>query len=106
MFRDACDELRRKFVRSFMDLIVIRLLADKPLWGYKLMTTIKDVYDIKVGPSVIYPLLDGLEEAGFIEGSEEYDGKRRRKIYRTTPEGLEQLECLGEILKEFSVSAP
>lgn len=102
MSEDACKELRKKFIRSFLDLTVLRMLAHEPTWGYKLMTLMKEIHDVRVGPPVIYPLLDSLEADGFVECKESYAGKRRRKVYSATPEGAEMVRCFGEILLEFS----
>ncbi len=102
MSEDACKELRKRFVRSFLDLTVLRMLASEPLWGYKLMKMIKEVHDVRVGPPVIYPLLDSLEADGLVECRETYEGKRKRKVYSATPEGAEVVRCFGEILLEFS----
>ena len=102
MSEDACKELRKKFIRSFLDLTVLRMLAHEPTWGYKLMKLMKEIHDVRVGPPVIYPLLDSLEADGFVECKESYAGKRRRKVYSATPEGAEMVRCFGEILLEFS----
>ena len=99
---DTHRELRKRFVRSFLDLTVLRMLADEPLWGYRLMTKIKEDHDVKVGPPVIYPLLDSLEAGGLVEARETYEGKRKRKIYNITQEGIERVEYYRGILLEFS----
>ena len=78
------------------------MLVDEPLWGYRLMTKIKEDHDVKVGPPVIYPLLDSLEVGGFVEARETYEGKRKRKIYNVTQEGMERVNHYISILLEFS----
>jgi PadR family transcriptional regulator PadR len=102
MSEEACKELRKRFARSFLDLTVLTMLAREPTWGYKLMAMVKEVHDIRVGPPVIYPLLDSLEADGLVECRESYAGKRRRKVYSVTPEGAEVVRCFGEILLESS----
>ena len=78
------------------------MLADEPLWGYKLMTRLRDDYGVKVGPPVIYPLLDSLEAEGLVEVDETHEGKRKRKIYNITKNGMERVEHYRGILLEFS----
>jgi DNA-binding PadR family transcriptional regulator len=78
------------------------MLVDEPLWGYRLMTKIKEDHDVKVGPPVIYPLLDSLEASGLVEARETYEGKRKRNIYNVTQEGLERVKHYRSILLEFS----
>ncbi len=102
MSEDANRELRKRFVRSFLDLTVLRMLVDEPLWGYRLMTMIKEDHDVKVGPPVIYPLLDSLEADGLVEAKETYEGKRKRKIYNVTQKGLARVKHYRSILLEFS----
>jgi len=106
MSEEAYVELRKKFVRSFLELMVLRMLADEHLWGYKLMTMMKEIHDIKIGPAVVYPLLGSLEADGLVECNEIYEGKRRRKVYKVTSEGVERLRCFGRILQEFSGAPP
>jgi PadR family transcriptional regulator PadR len=106
MSEDTCKELRKRIVRSFLDLTVLRMLAHEPTWGYKLMTMVKEIHDVRVGPPVIYPLLDSLEADGLVECRESYAGKRMRKVYSATPEGAEMVRCFGEILLEFSNTTP
>lgn len=105
MSEDDYGELRNRFVRGFLDLIVLRMLMDKPLWGYRIMSELKDEYGIKVGPSVIYPLLDTLESDGLVECNEIYEGKRKRKVYNTTSKGVEKVKQLVTVLGEYTVSA-
>lgn len=78
------------------------MLSEEPLWGYRLMTKIKEDHDVKVGPPVIYPLLDSLEAHGLVEAKETYEGKRKRKIYNITQEGIERIKHYRSILLEFS----
>lgn len=55
------------------------------------------------GPSAIYPRLNELEKSGFIEVAEK--GKRGKKIYEITEEGLDYLdkneEELDKIIKRL-----
>lgn len=98
---DTCIELRRRFVRSFLDIMILHMLEREPLWGYKMMSILKEGYDIKVGPPVIYPLLDSMEGNGLIEGKEVYEGKRRRKLYSATQKGIQTVKCIKNIVADF-----
>lgn len=97
---ELCEKLRTRFVRSFLDAVILRMLADEPLWGYRMMTILSESHGVEVGPPVIYPLLNSMESDGLIEGSEVYVGKRRRKMYSATQKGFEYLKCLEKILSE------
>jgi DNA-binding PadR family transcriptional regulator len=100
---DPCNELRARFSRSFLDAVVLRMLIREPLWGYRMMTMLREDLGVTVGPPVIYPLLDSMEKDGLIEGKDVYAGKRRRKTYSPTQNGIEFLNCLSKILSEMAV---
>ena len=94
-------ELRTRFVRGFLDVTIMKMLQEEPLWGYKMMGVLKDRYGVKVGPPVIYPLLDSMEADGLILAEEVYSGKRKRKVYRVLPKGETMLKNLDRIIEEF-----
>ncbi len=77
------------------------MLSSEPLWGYRMMNVLNEKFGIKVGPPVIYPLLDSMEADGLIEGEEVYEGKRRRNMYSATRKGIETVRCLEKILADF-----
>ncbi len=95
----ALRELKERFARSFMDVLALRLLEREGMWGYRLASRIEETYGVRVGPSVIYPLLRDLEERGLVEGREERIGGRRRRIYEVTERGREFLEEYMELLR-------
>jgi PadR family transcriptional regulator PadR len=94
--------LMKRFARGFMDLTILRILSGEALWGYRLMSLLEERYGVKVGPSVIYPLLDSMQADGLIESQETLVGRRARKVYTPTEKGLEQLRCLQSVLVEFT----
>lgn len=94
-------ELRTRFVRGLLDVTIMKMLQEEPLWGYKMMGVLKDRYGVKVGPPVIYPLLDSMEADGLILAEEVYSGKRKRKVYRVLPKGETMLKNLDRIIEEF-----
>jgi DNA-binding PadR family transcriptional regulator len=100
---EECSTLRVRFARDFMDLTILRILSGEALWGYRLMSLLEGKYGVKVGPSVIYPLLDSMQANGLIEREETFIGRRARKVYRPTEKGLKQLRCLQSVLPEFTV---
>lgn len=99
---DLCDGLRKRFARSFLDVTILHMLAREPLWGYRMMTFLRERHGVKVGPPVIYPLLDSMQTDGLIDGKDVYAGKRKRKMYSITSKGHENLKCLEKILSEIT----
>jgi DNA-binding PadR family transcriptional regulator len=98
---DPCQDLRRRFVRSFLDITILNMLLGRSLWGYKMMAVLKEKYGVKVGPAVIYPLLDTMEAKELVDSKEIYEGKRRRKVYNSTEKGIDHLRCVQNILREM-----
>ena len=98
---NSCQEIRTRLVRSFLDVTVMSMLAEEPLWGYRLMTLLNERYGVRVRPPTIYPLLDTMESKGFIVGEETVSGKRKRKLYRATEKGLAQIACLKTAVSEI-----
>jgi DNA-binding PadR family transcriptional regulator len=94
-------ELKTRFVRGFLDVTILKLLLEEPIWGYKMMEVLKDRFGVKVGPAVIYPLLDSMESGGLILAEEVYSGKRKRKVYKVLPHGETMLKNMDRILKDF-----
>jgi len=94
-------ELRTRFVRGFLDVTIMKMLLEEPLWGYKMMGVLRDRYGVKVGPPVIYPLLDSMEADRLILAEEVYSGKRKRKVYKVLPKGETMLKNMDRILKDF-----
>ncbi len=79
-------------LRGMLDVVVLRLLADKPLHGYAVINAIRKRYGVYLGPSTVYPLLNTLEEQGYIESEWMLDADRPRKVYRLTREGYNLLQ--------------
>jgi len=94
-------ELKTRFVRGFLDVTIMKMLLEEPLWGYKMMEVLRDRYGVKVSPPVIYPLLDSMEKNGLILAEEVYSGKRKRKVYKVLPKGETMLKNMDRILKKF-----
>ena len=94
-------ELKTRFVRGFLDVTIMKMLLEEPLWGYKMMEVLRDRYGVKVSPPVIYPLLDSMEKNGLILAEEVYSGKRKRKVYKVLPKGETMLKNMDRILKNF-----
>ena len=94
-------ELQTRLVRSFLDITIMKILTEEPIWGYKMMEVLKERYGVKVGPPVIYPLLDSMEENGLIRAEEVLSGKRKRKVYSVLSKGSKMLDDMDRILRDF-----
>ena len=96
---------RRELRRGTIELILLKLLETKEMYGYQLASVLAEkggeMLQIKEG--TLYPVLYRLEDRGFII-SYRNNPKRGvpRKYYRLTGKGTKYLEKLLEEWKNFS----
>lgn len=83
---------RRLFDHGDLRLVILRLIAEKPRYGYELIKAIEEQLGGAYSPSpgVVYPTLTMLEELGYATVSASEGGK---KLYAITPEGSAFLEA-------------
>jgi DNA-binding PadR family transcriptional regulator len=82
---------RRRFFRhGELPLVVLAMLADRPMHGYELMSELSRLFGPRYRPSPgsVYPALEALEAEQLLEGETETG----RNTYRATEAGLEALE--------------
>src|SRR6202789_4323534 len=82
----------RLFDAGDLKLVILKLLAEQPSYGYQLMKTMEERLAGGYTPSagVIYPTLTMLEEEGLISAS---TSEGNKKVYSVTSKGLEFLEA-------------
>jgi len=80
--------VNEKFVRSFLDVIAVTILNNRPTYGYEIISTVHKKFGVLLSPGTLYPLLHSLEDNGFIESSHN-SGKI---IYSTTPKGEQKFK--------------
>jgi DNA-binding PadR family transcriptional regulator len=80
-------------------LVILRLLAEQPSYGYQLIKTMEQrlAGGYTPSPGVIYPTLTMLEEEGLASSQTE----NNKKIYSLTREGTEFLESNKERIGEL-----
>jgi len=84
-------KVQTKLMKGLLDLIILNLLKSKPMHGYQIITCIRKNFGVYFGPSTIYPLLNSLEEKGYIRSEWDLSRDRPRKVYSLTKEGLNLL---------------
>jgi DNA-binding PadR family transcriptional regulator len=80
-------------------LVILRLLADQPSYGYQLIKTMEQrlAGGYTPSPGVIYPTLTMLEEEGLAVSSQD----NNKKIFSLTQEGIEFLDANKEQIGEL-----
>lgn len=101
------EAISRQLKKGVLDILLLRLLAEEPMYGYALMATLEarsgGFFAIKEG--TLYPVLYRLEDGGYITSSWAQEPARRgaqRKYYAITPAGREQLRQGEAALAAFS----
>lgn len=98
-------DLQRELRRGTLELLLLRLLAEEPTYGYELVSKLSrrsaGRFEIKEG--TLYPVLYRLEDAGLIVP--EWDQPARgvpRKVYRLTEEGEERVDELTAAWRTYA----
>ncbi len=99
--------LERELKRGTLELLLLRILADEPTYGYQLVRRLDERsagrFAIKEG--TLYPVLYRLEDAGLVVP--EWNQPARgvpRKYYRLTDAGQDRVKQLAEAWQSFSAA--
>ena len=91
---------RRRFAgfrRGALQYLILKSLSEKPKHGYEIMRSLSEEFGGFYRPSAgaIYPILQTLEDEGYIKGEEQED----KRVYLITPKGIGFLENSEEKFK-------
>jgi len=99
-------EVQNKLMKGLLDLVILQFLNSKPMHGYQIISSIRKNFGVYFGPSTIYPLLNSLEEKGYIKSQWDLTNERPRKVYELTKEGQSLLSftenSLNHICRKIS----
>jgi PadR family transcriptional regulator PadR len=81
------------FMTGVPEILVLRLLADREMYGYELVQAIEVATGqaIKLGEGVVYPVLHALEESGYLRARRKPVNGRTRVYYSVTAGGKKRL---------------
>ncbi len=101
------ESLQRELKRGTLEMLLLRILADEPTYGYELVSRLSrrsgGHFQIKEG--TLYPVLYRLEDAGLVEP--EWDQPARgvpRKVYRLTAAGEQRVGETTEAWRSFAAA--
>ena len=111
---ESSVEWLKEMRRGYLRIEVLAFLSRKPRHGYEIMKEIKERTAGFWRPTAggIYPILQNLEESGYVEGEWDAHQRRKRKTYRITDIGRPVLqkalarqnqiaENMGDLFGEF-----
>jgi DNA-binding PadR family transcriptional regulator len=93
-------EIVQRITRNLLDIQLLRLIQMQPMWGYKIKKQVETKFDVTLRHGALYPLLNALEEKGFLTSQKQQQGGRTRKVYTITKKGEQYIETYKDILKE------
>jgi PadR family transcriptional regulator, regulatory protein PadR len=87
-------EINKDLVAASATPLVLAILAERDSYGYAILKRVSELSGgrLEWSDGMLYPVLHRLERLGYIAGKwQKSEAGRRRKYYRITPEGKEQL---------------
>lgn len=85
------------FLNGVPELLVLRLLRDREMYGYELVQAIREASgdQLTFAEGVIYPLLHALERDGALSTRRQTINGRSRVYYSITPTGGQRFDALS-----------
>lgn len=89
----AGNDTNPSFMNGVPELLILRLLADREMYGYEIVQAIQERTQevVTVGEGVVYPVLHGLELEGALKSHRKTVQGRSRIYYSLTPAGKRRL---------------
>lgn len=84
-----------RFVKNYLDMIVLALIMKKKMCGMDILKCIKKSFDVSLSTGTLYPLLHDLERKGLLDCDYGIRRRYKKKIYKPKDE-----ELIEEILRE------
>jgi len=90
----------RDFFLGFVRVHVLHHAAQEPVYGLALIEELRR-HGYELSPGTLYPLLHGMEAAGYLAREDRTVGGRVRKYYAITADGRAVLEEARERIAEL-----
>jgi PadR family transcriptional regulator PadR len=88
---------------GFVRIHILHHAAEGDVYGQWLIEELAR-HGYRISPGTLYPMLQAMEERGYLASREDSDGRlgRRRKVYTATLEGRKGLALARERLRELT----
>jgi len=93
-------EIVQHITKNLLGIQLLRLIHARPLWGYKIKREMETKFNVKLRHGVLYPLLNSLEQRGFLRSEKQEQAGRARRVYTITKKGKEYIRTYYSILRE------
>ncbi len=92
-----------EWLRGFLSLAVLRVMADGPSYGYAINTQLSEAGVGEIKGGTLYPLLARLEAAALVTSSwQAGDGGPGRKFFELTELGRDELDHRSRAWASFA----
>ena len=91
------ENLHKRVIKSFMDIIILAELKMNPMSGYDAISHIHKRYGILMSSGTIYSLLYCLERDGLIKGAQ----NQRKRVYTLTKKGEQNIKIITKANEEI-----
>jgi len=92
------ENLRRRTIKTFMDMLILAELQQKPLSGYDIISLVHRRFNVLVSSGTVYSMLYSLERKGLVTA----DMDNRKRVYTLTEKGEQTLETVGRANMEIN----
>ncbi len=94
-------QIVQHIIRNLLEIKLLRIVQAQPTWGYKIRKEVETDFGIKIRHGALYPALNSLEKNGFLESATQQRGKRTRKVYSITENGIAYMDEYYDTIKEL-----
>jgi len=91
------EKLRRKTLKSFMDILILSELKIDSLSGYDIIGLIHKKFGILISSGTVYSLLYSMERNGLIKGV----WNQRKRVYMLTEKGEQNTKVITNANEEI-----
>lgn len=97
MSSQAVEDLKKRVITNFMDILVLTEMKKGALSGYDIIDMIQKRFGILVSPGTVYNLLYSLERNGFIKNV----GSQQKRVYSLTTQGERNIKLFMKANNEI-----
>jgi len=103
---NLADQIKRRFSKSFLDILILQQIKAGPTWGYEIIKKTETQYQVKLRHGALYPMLNALESRGLVTSRRELQKGRARKVYEITESGNQHLEAYYSFMNQHVLKQP
>ncbi|MFQ6068368.1 MAG: PadR family transcriptional regulator [Candidatus Bathyarchaeia archaeon] len=91
------EELRKRVIKSFLDILILVELKKGCISGYDVLSRIHKKYGVLMSSGTVYSMLYSLERNGLIRGT----WNQRKRVYTLTEKGKQDMQIVTKANKEI-----